>query len=145
MISKKLSLQVAFEMIVALAGLSACQKAPHEVPGTVLYEVMLREDEKHCLEFEEFPKALQPMIGLYQGDVFTTDYGDTLQLVCSYPNLYDKVNRYPFYFMRDNHGHYWTMYHEDDDKYHIYREDSRACKNLFIDKQKSLDELKLKD
>ena len=145
MISKKLSLQVAFEMIVALAGLSACQKAPHEVPGTILYEIMLREDEKHSLVFEEFPKALEPMIGLYQGDIFTTNYGDTLQLFCSYPNLCDKVNRYPIYFMRDNHGFYWTMFHEDDDKYHIYREDSRWAKKIYKREQKSLDELKSKE
>jgi len=129
-------------MIAALVGFSACNRAPHEIPENLLYECMLRVDEKHCLVFEEFPKALEPMIGLYQGDIFTTECGDTLQLVCSFPNLHDIVNRYPWYFMRDNHGNYWTLFHEEDDKYRIYSEDPCKAKDMFKDRQESLDNIK---
>lgn len=129
-------------MVAALVGFSACSKAPHEISETALYESMLRVDEKHELVFDEFPEALKPMEKLAQGDVFETHFGDTLQLVCRFPNLADTVNRYLFYFMRDNHGHYWTMFHEEDDKFHIYREDSSDGKLMFIDRQQSLDERK---
>ena len=121
----------AVGMIVALVGLCACSKAPHEAPKEVLYEVMLRIDEKHYLELEEFPKAFEPVLGLYQGDIFTTGCGDTLQLVCHFPNLRDTVNRYPYYILRDNHGFYWKLFHGVDDKYRIYREDPWLAKYCY--------------
>ena len=127
-------------MVTALVGFSACSKAPHEISETALYESMLRVDEEHTLVFDEFPEALKPMEKLGQGDIFKTHFGDTLQLVCRFPNQADTVNRYPFYFMRDNHGHYWSMFHEADDKYHIFRHDSSWGKRAFRSWQKSLDE-----
>ena len=142
MFSKKLSVQTAIGMFVVLAGLSACQKAPHEISENVLYEVMLRVDEKHCLTFNEFPEALEPVNGRFQGDIFTTNYGDTLRLVCRYPSLTDTLNRYPFYFMKDNHGHYWSMFHNNDGKYVIFREDPHRASEMFKEQQESLSSLK---
>lgn len=134
-------MQDSIEKIVTLAGLIAYQKAPHKIPKDLLYKAMLKVDENHCITFEEFPTALKPIIGLYQGNIFTTKNGDTLQLICSFPD-YGTVNRYLWYFFKDNHGNYWTMFHEEDDKYRIYSEDPNKAKNYFKDKQESLENMK---
>ena len=32
-------------------------------------------------------------------------------------------NRYPFYVLKDNHHNVWTIFQEQDKKFHMYRED----------------------
>ena len=125
-------------MIVVLAGVLACLSARPPKSAKGFYNLMLKADQDKVVVLKKFPKALEPMKHIYQGDIFTTGE-DTLQLVCSFPNMYDTVNRYPFYFMRDNHGNYWTMFHEEDDKYRIYREDAEVAKDYFKDRQDALD------
>ena len=125
-------------MIVVLAGVLACQSARVPKSPRGFYNFMLRANHNKVLVLKEFPEALKSMEHLYQGDILTMGK-DTLQLVCSFPNLSDTVNRYPFYFMRDNHGNYWTMFHEEDGKYRIYREDTEVAKNYFKDMQEALD------
>lgn len=125
-------------MIVVLAGVLACQSARVPKSPRGFYNLMLKTNQDKVLVLKEFPEALKPMEHLYRGNILTMGK-DTLQLVCSFPNLSDTLNRYPFYFMRDNHGNYWTMFHEDDDKYHIYRENSDIAKDYFKDIQNALD------
>jgi len=125
--------------MIVVSGLLACQNANPLESAEAFYELMLATEKGDNLVLNHFPKVLKPMEHLYQGNIFKTEK-DTLQLVCSYPNQNDTVNRYPFYFMRDNHGNYWSMFHEKDDRYHIYREDSEKAKDWFKDKQASLDE-----
>lgn len=130
----------AVGMMVLLAGLGGCQKTPANTKEN-LYKSMLALNENKALVFNDFPKHLLPVQHFSQGTIFETEEGK-LQLVCSFPNNYDKKNRYLTYFMRDDHGNYWTMIREVyDDNFHIYRENSEKAKTYYTDHQKSLDNL----
>ena len=123
-------------VMVIFAGLLACLNASPPKSAKRFFNLMLKTDEHKVLVLKKFPKALAPMEHLYQGTIFATDK-DTLQLICSYPNLNDEVNRFPFYFMKDNHCNYWTMFQEQG-KYVIYRENPDVAKDWFKDMQERL-------
>ena len=105
--------------VIVIAGLLACQNARPPVSAENLYSLM---NHQEMIEFYEFPEAFKSIEGRNNGIIFANER-DTLQLVCSYPNLSDEVNRYPFYVIRDNHENYWTLFQEETGKYKIYRKD----------------------
>jgi len=115
--ARKIILHIIVTVIV-IAGLLACQNARPPVSAENLYSLM---NHQEMIEFYEFPEAFKSIEGRHEGIIFANER-DTLQLVCSYPNLADEVNRYPFYVIRDNHENYWSLFQEETGKYRIYRE-----------------------
>ena len=109
-------------IVIVIAGLLACQNARPPVSAENLYGLMTHQN---MIEFYEFPEAFKSIEGQHSGIIFANEK-DTLQLVCSYPNLADEVNRYPFYVIKDNHENYWTLFQESG-KYKIYRKDAQEA------------------
>ena len=79
--------------------------------------------------FNDFPKHLQKVSSIRKGEIISSG-ADTLSLVCCFPNQADTVNRYLFYILKDNHGNVWSLFHEEDDKFHLYREDPKKFQQL---------------
>lgn len=122
---RHITLQNIIGMIVVLAGLLACQNARPPESAERLYNHMQQEN---VIKFDEFPQAFRYMKGQHNGIIYANER-DTLQLVCSYPNLADEKNRYPLYFMQDNHGRSWSLVKQEKGKYKIYRLEPDAEKD----------------
>ena len=122
---RHITLQNIIGMIVVLAGLLACQNARPPESAENLYNHMQQEN---VIKFDEFPQAFRYMKGQHNGTIYANER-DTLQLVCSYPNLADEKNRYPLYFMQDNHGRSWSLVKQEKGKYKIYRLEPDAEKD----------------
>lgn len=118
--------------LIMIASLMACQSVRPPVQTGALYTLMTQQDN---IEFNEFPVALESMRG-HQNCTIYANEKDTLQLVCSYPNMADKKNRYPLYYMADNHGNSWTLVQEGKEgngKYKIHRLDQRDEKEIITE------------
>lgn len=114
---KKSILHFIIGMIVTCAGLLACQNARPPESAERLYSQMTQQN---VIEFHEFPQALKSIQGRHSGTIIANEK-DTLQLVCSYPNIADEMNRYPMYVICDNHGNLWNLIQEKKGKYKLYR------------------------
>ena len=126
-------------MITALVGFGACNNDSHQIEQTAFYEKMLRLDDQYNLVYDEVPDALKAIKELESGNVLETHFGDTLQLVCRFPSPTDSIGDYLFCFFRDNNGHFWMMYDEEDGRYHIYRVNPSDGRMMFRNKQEQLD------
>ena len=126
-------------MVTALVGFGACKDNSHQIEQTAFYEKMLRLDDQHNLVYNEVPEALKAIEELENGNVLKTHFGDTLQLVCRFPSPTDSICDYLFCFFRDNNGHYWMMYEEEDGKCRIYRVNPSDGRLMFKNEQEQLD------
>ena len=118
----------------------ACQKIVKvDYSAEEFYARMMTIEEGKVSVFKTFPKTLQPMLNFYQGTIFETDSA-ILQLVYRYPDSdTDRKIQYPFYFIRDNHGNYWTLFKSSGDTYRLCRENSKEARSYFKSKQQELD------
>jgi len=107
--------------VIMIASLMACQRVSPPGNPEQMYNLMTQQN---TIELSEFPVALESMRGRHDCIIYANEK-DTLQLVCSYPNLVDEKNRYPLYYMADNHGNSWTMVQDEGEKYKIQRQDPR--------------------
>ena len=114
---RKSILHFIIGMIVTCAGFLACQTARPPESAERLYSQMTQQN---VIEFQEFPQALESIKGRHNGTILANEK-DTLQLICSYPNIADEKNRYPMYFICDNHGNSWNLVQEEQGKYKLYR------------------------
>ena len=88
----------------------------------MFYHKMVNMDKNSEITFFEFPHSLRRLLHATAGDKILSADGDTLTLICCYPNQADSVNRYPFYVMKDNRDNLWSLFHYEDG-YHLYKED----------------------
>ena len=83
---KKTFLHIIITVVITCAGLLACQNARPPVSAEDLYCSQMTQ--KNTIEFYQFPQALESIKGRHSGTIFANEK-DTLQLLCSYPNLAD--------------------------------------------------------
>ena len=112
--------------LIMIASLMACQSVRPPVQTGEMYNLMTQQDN---IQLNEFPVALESMRGRHDCIIYANEK-DTLQLVCSFPNSADTKNRYPLYYMEDNHGNCWTMAQEKENKYKIHRQNPRDSKEI---------------
>ncbi len=138
---KILVILIAVLTIVLLISCASQKAVKKTETADELYARMSELRDEQTLILKSFPNVLEPMLSLSQGDIFQV--GDTvLQLVWSSQDKVNKPNYYPFYFLRDNCGNYWTFFKSWGDVYRLYKENSKSARSFFREEQEKLDSKK---
>lgn len=86
------------------------------------YQEMVEMERNSTFIFDEFPAPLRKIAKHVSGDTILISKNDTLNLVFRDLNRRDRVNRYPYYIMKDSKNNLWSLFRYDDE-FHLKRED----------------------
>lgn len=93
-----------------------------------LYQTMANMERNSTLIFDEFPTPLEKVTQSMPGDSILISGSDTLSLVFRDLNREDKINRYPFYIMKDDKNNLWSLFRHNNE-FHLTREDEAKHKD----------------